>query len=149
MTTTPQGRRVPGPGGARHRLVGNRVLQVAVGMVLAQLAFRAWVVYSSWFTGDDYMFISRMINGGTAVDRVVQPHGGHVMPAGLYLSWLSNVIGPYDYTINATMLLVMQAVANVGLVFLLVRLFGLRAGILPPLAPVSYTHLTLPTNREV
>src|SRR5215213_7550446 len=122
----------PRPPGRRPHL--DRVLQAALAMVVVQLAFRAWVMYSSWFTGDDFMFISRMINGGTPLQDAVQPHGGHVMPGGLYLSWLSNRITPYDYTINASMLLLLQALASVGLVVLLVRMFGVRPGILPPLA---------------
>jgi hypothetical protein len=121
------------PSGPRGSLLRSRVLQAAAALVVVQLGFRAWVMYGSWFTGDDFMFISRMVNGGLAVQDVVQPHGGHVMPGGLYLSWLSDRIAPYDYTVNATMLLVLQAAADIGLVVLLVRLFGVRAGILPPL----------------
>ena len=112
----------------------RRVLAVATALVLAQLGFRAWAMYSSWFTGDDFMFVSRMVNGGLAPQDVIQPHGGHVMPGGLYLSWLSNRIAPYDYTINATMLLALQLLADVGLVVLLVRMFGARWAIVPPLA---------------
>jgi hypothetical protein len=113
-------------------------------MVMLQLLFRAWVMYGSWFTGDDFMFISRMVNGGTAPLDAIDPHGGHVMPAGLYLSWLSNEITPYDYALNATMLLVMQAVASLGLVVLLVRMFGVRPGILPPLALYLFCMIGTP-----
>ena len=128
----------------RRPLRSNRVVQAALGMVAAQLVFRAWVMYGSWFTGDDFMFISRMVNGGTPPLEAIEPHGGHVMPAGLYLSWLSNEITPYDYNINATMLLVMQVVASVGLVFLLVRMFGARPGILPPLALYLFCMIGTP-----
>jgi hypothetical protein len=125
-------------------LRSNRVIQAALGMVAAQLVLRAWVMYGSWFTGDDFMFISRMVNGGTPPLEAIEPHGGHVMPAGLYLSWLSNEITPYDYNINATMLLIMQAVASLGLVFLLVRMFGARPGILPPLALYLFCMIGTP-----
>ncbi len=46
-----------------------------------QLAFRAWATYSSWFTYDDFLFISRMTNDGPA-PHDVEPYAGHVMPAG-------------------------------------------------------------------
>ena len=37
------------------------------------------------------------VNDGTAA-RAVEPHGGHVMPGGMYLSWLADEIAPYDFT---------------------------------------------------
>ena len=32
--------------------------------MVVQLAFRAWATLSSWYTFDDFLFISRMSNDG-------------------------------------------------------------------------------------
>jgi hypothetical protein len=118
------------------------VVRAAVVMVLAQLAFRAWATYSSWYTYDDFLFISRMSNEG--LRRIGEPYAGHVMPGGFALSWLADQIAPFDFRVTATMLLVFQVLADVGLVVMLVRLFGSRAGILPPLAIYLFSVISVP-----
>jgi len=52
----------------------RRTVQVAVALVVLQLAFRAWATWTSWFTGDDFWFIAHMttimmgaINGTAAL----------------------------------------------------------------------------------
>jgi len=122
----------------------RRTIWVAVALIGVQLGFRAWVTWSSWFTGDDFVFIARMTNDGTSLSTALEPHGGHLMPAGLYLSWLSDALSPYDYRFNALVLLALQAAADLGLLVLLVRMFGARPGILPPLALYLFTVFTVP-----
>lgn len=134
----------PDPPASTGSPTARRTVWVAVALVGVQLGFRAWVTWSSWFTGDDFVFIARMTNEGTSLRTALEPHGGHLMPAGLYLSWLSDAIAPYDYRFNALVLLGLQAIADIGLVVLLVRLFGARPGILPPLALYLFTVFTVP-----
>jgi hypothetical protein len=128
----------------RRRLLSHPVVLAATGLVLLQLGFRAWATYTSWFTGDDFYFIAHMTTDGTSLASALEPHGGHLMPAGMYLSWLSDAISPYDYWFNATVLLLLQVAADVGLLVLLVKLFGPRPGILPPLALYLFTVFTAP-----
>jgi hypothetical protein len=127
---------------APRALPRRRVLQVAGAMVLAQLAFRAWATYSSWYTYDDFLFISRMSNDG--LQRIGEPYAGHVMPGGFVLSWLADELAPFDFRVTGTMLLLFQLLADVGLVVMLVRLFGARAGILPPLAVYLFCVISVP-----
>jgi hypothetical protein len=127
---------------ATASLRSSRVLQAAVGLVVVQLAFRAWATLSSWYTFDDFLFISRMSNDGLL--RSVEPYAGHVMPGGMFLSWLADQIAPYDFRVTAAMLLLMQLLASVGLLVLLVRLFGVRAGILPPLVLYLFCVISVP-----
>ncbi len=123
-------------------LRASRVLQAAVGLIVAQLAFRAWATLSSWYTFDDFLFISRMSNDG--LQRSFEPYAGHVMPGGMLLSWAADEVAPYDFRVTAAMLLLMQLLASVGLLVLLVRLFGVRAGILPPLALYLFCVISVP-----
>jgi hypothetical protein len=116
----------------------------AVALVVLHLGFRAWATYSSWFAGDDFAFISRMTNHGTSLETALEPHGGHVMPAGMYLTWLSDTIAPFDYRVTATMSLLLQLLCDVGLVVCLVRLFGWRPGILPAMAVAMFTVFSMP-----
>ena len=127
---------------ARRSLRSSRVLQAAVGMVLLQLAFRAWATYSSWYTYDDFLFISRTSNEG--LHRIAEPYAGHVMPGGMFLSWVADSVAPYDFRVTATMLLLLQVLADVGVVVMLVRLFGARWGILPPLALYLFCVISVP-----
>src|SRR4029078_238829 len=95
----------------------------AVALVVARVAVRAWATWPSWFTGDDFAFIAHMTTDGTSLSSAMTPHGGHLMPAGMSLSWLSDAIAPYDYRFNAAVLLALQVAADLGLLTLLLRMF--------------------------
>ena len=126
-----------------RRLSTDRVLQGAVGLVVAQLAFRAWMTFSSWFTVDDFSFMIRL-SDGSRLDQAMEPYAGHVMPAGMYLSWLADQLAPLDYRPIAVLLLALQLLADVGLVRLLLKLFGARWGILPPLCVYLFCSIGTP-----
>lgn len=125
-------------------LLGDRVVQAAVLLIVVQLVYRGWATYDAWYHYDDFNFFSRMMNEGLSPVVASRQYAGHVMPGGMYLSWLSIEIAPYDFRVTATMLLLFQLLANVGLLVLLVRLFGRRAGILPPLAIYLFAVITVP-----
>jgi hypothetical protein len=136
---------VPGRITARAgRLRHDRVLRTALGLILLQLAFRAWATYGSWYLGDDLAFISRMTTEGPDLSVAMRHYAGHIMPAGMYLSWLADVVAPFDYRVEATVLLGLQALADLGLLALLVRMFGVRPGILPPLALYLFSVVSVP-----
>lgn len=130
--------------GVVDALLTDRVAQAAVALVVVQLAFRTWMTAISWWTGDDFGFMSRMWNDGLSFRVASQPYGGHVMPGGMYATWLLSEISPYDFTLPGALLLVMQGVASIGAVLLLVRMFGLRPGILPPLALYLFSAISTP-----
>ena len=123
----------------------SRVAQAAVALIVLHLAYRTWITSISWYVGDDFSFMSRMWHDGPSLAAVTEPYAGHVMPGGLYLTWLAGEIHAYDFTIAGAVLVAMQAAADVGLLVLLVRMFGLRAGILPPLALYLFTVFSTPT----
>lgn len=122
----------------------DRVVWAAVAMIVAQLAFRAWALSGAWFAYDDFSFISRMQNQGLGLSVAGRSYAGHIMPAAMYLTWLANEVASFDFRVPAFLLLGMQLLADVGLVVLLLRLFGSRRGILPPLAVYLFTASTIP-----
>jgi len=124
----------------------SRVAQVAVVLIVLHLAHRTWMTALSWYVGDDFAFMSRMWHEGPSLTAAAEPYAGHLMPAGMYLTWLAGEIHAYDFTVAGAMLVAMQAAADVGLLVLLVRMFGLRPGILPPLALYLFTVFSTPMS---
>ena len=41
-------------------LRSSRVLQAAVALILVQLGYRAWATFTSWYTFDDFTFMSQL-----------------------------------------------------------------------------------------
>jgi hypothetical protein len=110
------------------------VMPVALALIVAQLAFRGWASFSSYWEGDDYLFIAQVFGpGGRSPDSLVSGIAGHVMPGGLLLTWWVNHVSPYDWTLAAGVLVALQALASLGCLRMLVVGFGRRWGIIPPL----------------
>jgi hypothetical protein len=120
------------------------VVPVAVGLIVVQLAYRAWVSAQSYWEGDDFQLISQTFGpGGRSLDGLLTGISGHVMPAGLYLSWVLNRISPLDYHLAAVALTLLQALASLGFLRLLLVGFGRRWGIVPPLVLYLATAFTV------
>jgi hypothetical protein len=131
--------------GALGRTVAEcRVAQAVVVLVVVHLAFRTWITATSWWAGDDFAFMSRGWTEGFSPSVAFTPYGGHLMPGGMYLTWLASAIAPYDFTFPGVLLIALQLLADLGAVVLLVRMFGLRPGILPPLALYFFTVFSTP-----
>jgi hypothetical protein len=123
------------------------VLPLAAALVAAELAFRAWASFGSWWVGDDFIFIARVFGkDGTSLSGLLASFAGHVMPADFYLTWLLTKASPFNYALPATALLVMQALADLGLLRLLLVAFGRRWGILPPLVVYLATSFTVESS---
>ncbi|MBB3089306.1 hypothetical protein [Nocardioides albus] len=122
------------------------VLITALAMIAAQLGFRAWAVFGSWFSFDDFVFMSQVQTDGIGADSLLNSYGGHLMPAGLFLTWLNHEVAGLDFDLTAVELVSGIALADLGALAFLVSAFGRRAGILPPLAIYLFTVLTLPAS---
>src|SRR6476469_8525992 len=115
----------------------------AVVLVLAQLAFRAWAVFPSWFYLDDYHLL-RDAQTSHSVGDLLAPYNGHLMPGGrLLVLWVESS-GQLNWTLAATLTLCLQLVASVSALWMLVTLFGARPAIIGPLALYLFSPMTLP-----
>lgn len=114
-------------------------------MIVVQLAFRGWLISRAWFQGDDLIWIPRSVTSDLTLDLVMKPYAGHLMPAGLALSWVNATISPLNWALPATEILVMQALASIGCLRLLLNMFGHRWGVLPPLAGFLFSTISLST----
>jgi hypothetical protein len=101
---------------------------VAAGLVLValQLAFRAWAALGSWFYFDDLAFMSQAMNRPFDLDYLFQSYGGHLMPAGFAAASALTSVAAYTWWPWALFLLGLQALAGVGMLRLLVSMFGPR-----------------------
>lgn len=122
----------------------HSVVLAGGGLIGLHLCLRAWLTYGAWFHWDDFNFMSRMANRGLTFSSLTDQYAGHLMPAGMLLSWLNDTVAPYDWRWPATELLLMTLAADVGLLVLLLKLFGPRIGILPPLALYLFSVITVP-----
>jgi hypothetical protein len=121
----------------------DRILQVSLGMFAVQLAFRGYAAYGGFYVLDDYNFIARMGHFGLGPSTAGRIYNGHVMPAGMYLSWFNQVLAPWRWWLPATELLVLQLVADLAMLRLLLVMCGRRPGILPPLALFVFSVISL------
>jgi len=105
-----------------------------VALVVLQLAFRAWALAGSWFYFDDIAFMSRAMNQPLDASYLLESYGGHLMPGGFLAVWLLTKVAVYSWTPWAAVLLVLTAAAGLGMLRLLVSLFGRRPLVLALLA---------------
>lgn len=115
-------------------------------MVAAQLAYRAWALSGSWFYFDDIAFMSRAMDQPFGVAYLTESYGGHLMPGGFALAWVLTEWAAYDWWPWALTLLVMTGVAGLGMLRLLVSMFGRRPVVLVLLAGYLAYVFTLPAG---
>lgn len=109
-----------------------------------QLAFRGWAVFNSWFQFDDFAFLSRAYNSDLTWGYLTEAYGGHLMPGGFLLTWFFARYEPLDFWPYATTLLLLQAIASLGFLRLLLRMFGRTPAVLPLLAVYLFSVISLP-----
>jgi len=112
----------------------DRFVLAGVGLVLAQLTFRGWALWGSWFYFDDLAFMSRAANQPFDLDYLTESYGGHLMPAGFALTRLMTDAAPFDWLPWAACLLGLQALAGFGMLRLLLSMFGHRWAVVGLLA---------------
>src|SRR3954463_15137011 len=92
----------------------QRVSAVAAVMVVAQVAFRAWVLLPSWFLYDDYSFLYDARRSALGVHFLMRPYEGHLMPGGRLVTWIVAHAGELNWTLAASFTMVLQAAASLA-----------------------------------
>ncbi|HET8603267.1 MAG TPA: hypothetical protein VFM09_05005 [Marmoricola sp.] len=146
MTTQTHGRPAA-PTVARTRPAVRWVVPASCLLIAAQLAYRAWASFGSYWERDDLLLVSRVFGPhGRSPDVLLQGFAGHVMPAGFLVTWLLNRVAPYDWTVAAACMTLMQGLASLAFLRLLVVAFGRRWGIVPPLLVYLATAYTVQSS---
>lgn len=120
------------------------VLATAGVLLVAQLAFRTWAAWSSWYFLDD-LIILRQLAEGDEWDYILEPVNGHFAPVAKLVYWGIGSIDPLAWWPAAVVLVVGQALASAACLWMLVSLFGARRGILPPFALYLFLSLSIPS----
>lgn len=120
------------------------VMVCAAVLVTLSMALRAWVVVPAYFFLDDYVYLSDARSASPDASWLLTPYNGHLMPGARALIWWVAEQGPASWRAAATTSLGLQAVASASFAWMLLRLFGARAGVLVPLAVFLTTATTLP-----
>ncbi len=112
-------------------------------MILAQIGFRAWALFPSWFYLDDYKML-RDAQDHRGLGDLFTPYNGHLMPGGRLLVLVVESSGQLNWALACTLTIALQALASAAALWMLMTLFGLRWGILGPLALYLFSPITLP-----
>lgn len=132
------------------RLIGRRagtarnVIVAGLLLVCAQVAYRGSALYGSWFYLDDYNLLLTATQSRLDAAYLLEPYNSHLMPGGRLLAWLVADSGSLNWTLAATLVLILQAVAGVAALWMLATLFTARWEILAPLSLYLFSALTLP-----
>lgn len=121
----------------------RRLLGVALALVGAHLAFRAWVVLGGWPYLDDYRLVAEARTAPLG-DRLLEPYDAQLMPFGRVLAWVGARPETLSHPLLSAMSLVMAAAAALACLWCLVSLFGWRRRVLAVLALYLTTAMTVP-----
>ncbi len=130
---------------SRPLATAERLLLIAVAMIVAQLIFRGWAVSGSWFYSDDFIFLGRSGQGRADLDWFLTPHNIHFMPLSLWLATWVGAVGAFSWWLAVTQILVLQAVASLACWWMLRTLFGDRPGVLVALGFYLVSPMAFPT----
>ena len=103
------------------------VLATALIMIFAQLGYRSWALYPSWFFADDYsLLLDARARSLPTFGYLVDPFNIHFMPIGRLLAWVVAHSGTTAWVTSASLTLLLQLMASLACFWMLVTLFGMR-----------------------
>jgi hypothetical protein len=133
-------------GAPRTGLLGIRVAEVALFLIVVQLVVRGWVASTSYLWWDDLILTGRAaLHPLLSSEFLLYDHDGHFMPAGFLISGLLMKVAPMEWWPLGITLVLIQAVASLSVWRLLRVLLGDRPIMLVPLLIYLFSPLTLPT----
>jgi hypothetical protein len=133
------------PAAAPRRLSGRRIVQIAAGLIVFQLALRTWVVTNGFLWQDDFILTGRASRMPLlSADFLLYDHDGHFLPAGFLLTGVLTRLWPLEWWPMAVTLVLMQAIASLAVWRLLRLLLGDRPVLVAPLMLCLFSPLTLP-----
>jgi hypothetical protein len=119
------------------------VQKAAAGLILVQLAWRAWAGGASFFAADDFAYLYSAEHHPLGWHYLMTPYNGHLMPGQFLVVWLMQHVAPLSWTTAASILLILQVAVDVAVWRLLRDVFGMSPGVLIPLAIFLFSPLTL------
>lgn len=130
-----------------HPLVGSNPI-VGQGLILIVLyaVFRSWALSGAWYVSDDFAFISRAAHDDLSWAYLFESYGGHLMPAGFALTWVLTHWHAFEWSWWWPPLLTLQVLAAIGMLRLLLSMFGRNRAVLALLLGYLTLVFTLPAS---
>ena len=121
-----------------------------LALVAGQLGWTAALLAHSYFRQGDFGLLDRALREGLGWDYLMRLDGGHLMPAGLAVTWALARISLYNWLLASGVIMVLVAAASLALLRLLVTVFArpgepggqARPGILVPFAVYLFGPLS-------
>jgi hypothetical protein len=121
----------------------RRVVLSGVGLVVAQVVWKAYFLSQFFFWQDDYRYLDRALANGFTWKFLTQVNDGHLTPGLNAIAWILARVALYDWGLASFVTLVFLAGASLAALRLLRLLFGDRPVILIPLVLYLLSPLTL------
>ena len=121
------------------------VIGLGAGMILLQLGLHAWLSAGGSLYSDDFALQS-LAADPTDTRFLFTLHDGHLMPGGLALAWLTDLVAPMSPLALTAQVVALQALTSGLLLWLLLKAFGPRPLILVPLSFFLFSPMTLPSG---
>lgn len=122
----------------------NPVILAAVGLICAELCWKAYLLSHFYFRQDDFQLMDHALASRFSLRYLLYLGPEQLSPGGRAVTWLLVRISLYNWTLTSGVTIVLLAAAGVALLRLLVILFGRRPAILIPLTIYLFTPLMLP-----
>jgi hypothetical protein len=118
-----------------------------LALVAGQLGWTAALLAGSYFRQGDFLLLDRALREGLGWNYLMWPTGGHLMPAGLAITWALARISLYNWFLASAVVMVLVAAASLAMLRMLLTVFArpggpARAGILVPFAVYLFGPLS-------
>jgi hypothetical protein len=120
------------------------VLAIGVLLILANVWWKASLLGKSFFRLDDWFYLERASTEGLTGKYLFWINAGHLDVVGTAIVWVTQRLGPDDWTLASAVILVLLACTCLALLRMLRTLFGDRPGVLLVLALYMLSPLALP-----
>ena len=134
--------------GSARWLRRHAVVLAGLGLVAVQLGWTAALLAHSWFRQGDFGLLDRALTSGLGWDYLMRLDGGHLMPAGLAITWALARISLYNWLLASGVIMVLVAAASLAMLRMLVTVFAsnsgerIRGGILVPFGIYLFAPLS-------
>jgi hypothetical protein len=122
------------PGPVTGWLRADPVRAVALALIAVQVAVRAEIAAPGFLVSDDFVLAERSTELGLKAEYLLGMFNNHLMPGGLFITWLVTRTAALEYWPYLLIMLTAQAVLSLAFYRLLRLLFQPRAGTAAPAA---------------
>ncbi|HEX6521203.1 MAG TPA: hypothetical protein VF070_14530 [Streptosporangiaceae bacterium] len=95
-----------------------------LALIAGQLGWTAFVLSRSYFRQSDFLMLDRALREGLGWKYLTWVDAGHLMPAGLAVTWAVARTSVYSWPLAATAIMILVAAAALAMLRMLVTVFG-------------------------